>query len=242
MDILLGLILMIAVIIFGAILLLKSINDRYPIIAFDVRDRGLLIQQNFREYGKLIVKDDLIGILLGNYKIYGVNKEAYEYVRLPNGRKIYQAVIRYDFLLTIEYDEKNKKELETRPVITISKEVANKMVGKDLKLLWDPQMILNDGILNPLKTQYSNEFLTEKSILVPKEIASRFIDHIKSNSKFNDASNPVMAVLISALPLGIVVLLTCILVYVVMMGFNSSAVEMLKTSQEIITLLKSRGV
>jgi len=97
-------------------------------------------------------------------------------------------------------------------------------------------------MLVPLKAQYTNELLTERAESTPKEIASRLIEQIKNNKMFNDASNPVMAVLISALPLGIVVLLTCILVYVVMMGFNSSAVEMLKTSQEIITLLKSRGI
>lgn len=240
MDILLGLTLMVGVIIFGGILLYKTINDRFPKVNFDVRDRGTLINQNYREFGKLIVKDDLIGILLGNYRIYGISG-MYEFVRTKGG-KVYQAVLRHDFLFAIEHKEKNSVELEqTKPLFILPKEMAYQMIGKDMKFMWEPKLTLGEYMLVPLKAQYTNELLTERAVSTPKEIASRLIEQIKNNKMFNDASNPVMAVLISALPLGIVVLLTCILVYVVMMGFNSSAVEMLKTSQEIITLLKSRG-
>ena len=165
----------------------------------------------------------------------------YEFVRTKGG-KVYQAILRHDFLFAIEHKEKNSIELEqTKPVFIIPKEMAYQMIGRDMKFMWDPKLTLGEYMLVPLKAQYTNELLTERAVSTPKEIASRLIEQIKNNKMFNDASNPVMAVLISALPLGIVVLLTCILVYVVMMGFNSSAVEMLKTSQEIITLLKSRG-
>lgn len=242
MDLILGLTLMVGALIFGAIILIKNINDRYPILVFDIRDRGLLISNiKYREFGKIIVKDDLIGILLGTYRICGMNKEYYEYIRTPNGGKIYQAVLRHDFLCAIDYKDPEKQPQYKQLKILIDKNLADKIVGQKLTLLGNPTLEINDYMLNPIKMEFANENISERSIGVPRDIATRFVEHIKSSQSFTNASNPIMAVLISSLPLGIVVLLTCILVYVLMMGFNSSAVEMLKTSQEIITLLKTRG-
>ena len=100
--------------------------------------------------------------------------------------------------------------------------------------------MFNEGVLNPMKIEYTNEMITEKAISNPQTICINFIQEERKINSFTQASNPVMAVLISSIPLLIMGGLFCLMIYLSFIALSDNTLKMLEAADKIAKAIPLR--
>lgn len=224
MDSFLGIVVMVVIMIIGGAVLWKSIDSRYPKTKIDVRDRGTRAIKWFRMRGdRSIVKDDLIAILLNKFVYYG-DLDTLTYHIQPNGTRIYDAYMRYDYLCAVKMDEKTEPEiLESRPIVYMPKGAKSDAYS----------ITLGEFIMTPIKLKLGNEQMTERTVRTGKDIAIGFIEAEEASKAYNTANNPIMAALIGSIPLLIIAGFSCLMLYIAYTALNDNVLKMLEAAATI---------
>lgn len=224
MDVLIGTGIVIALALFGCVAIMKTMESKFPTVQIDVRFRGTRKRTKFRTMGDAIVKDNIVKILLGEYEFMG-SLSSLDYYLAPDGKRIYDAYSRYDYLVGIKPHDKTDIQLEEkRPLLCIVEDENGKQIAK---------MKNGEFMLMPLKLGLVNETLSEKEVKNGKDIASGFIKAQKSAEQFINANNPVMAIIIAALPLVIFAAVLAMVVYVAYMGLGDASVKIAASAAQM---------
>lgn len=240
MDILSVLIVMGALLLAGAFCVILVVNNKYPSVQFEIVYKGVKQTVNYRLFGNTIVEDNIIGLLLNQYKVCGDIAEMESFLvpvrfgLLTIGMKrVYIAVMRYGYLFAlVEKDKQVAEVLEKKPVFKLDK---NKTFS-----------VSNNGVIVPYSFEYTNAKLTEKEVTNGKAICSRFVENQRANKQFNEATNPFISMLVYSLPLFMIVIAVGVVLYLAITSstevmqkvVDSNAVSVQKLS-DIATLLNN---
>lgn len=212
MDMLYGFALVGILVVGGVWALFYSLNQRYPPVKVMVWNRGVRQGITYRQVGTSLVKDNLVKVLMNEYEYvgdlryleYDLAKSSSLFGLRQSVGKVYRAYMRADYLFGLKGKKENELEIQkSRPLL---------IGDKGLKVSISPE-----GILVPFTMQLTNNELVEEEIHTGKEIAQRFVLNKKSTQAFINAQNPVMAIIISAIPMLIMVGLSAIVIY---LGFS----------------------
>jgi hypothetical protein len=181
----------------------------------NVKSRGVRQTVAYRLVGTSIVKNNLVKILMNEYEYCGdIRYLEYDLLKstsffiMQKVIPVYNAYLRADYLFALKSKKENELEIQqSRPIFICE--------NKSMKV-----GISRDGILLPVTTRFTNHELVEEEIHTGKEIAMRFVLNKKSTQAFINAQNPVMAVIISAIPMLIMVGLSAIVIY---LGYSGAA-------------------
>lgn len=222
MDTIIGVIVLFGIMLLVVWFIYRSIDQKYPKVKIQARFRGTRKIQTYRLRGTSIILNNLQAILMNNF-VYCGDIRYLNYELQPNGQRIYDAIIRYDYLVGLDYKDKSTKELlDTRPTIVLPRKSILSPKGTTIKF--------NDFIFNPLTIEYTNEKMTEKTITSGKDVATRFIEADRVTSEFIKSSNPVMAVLITSIPLLIIGALFLLAIYVTISGVSDMIPKLMEIS------------
>ena len=209
-----GIIVLIAIVVCGALAIRMTLDSQFPKVRIDVRDRGMRQSKNFRILHTAIFKDDLIAMLMGHF-VYMGDLSKLTYYTLPNGKRIYDAYLRFDYLFG--FSDVQKSCLDERPIINLSWPLGFKDMAAKLDL--------NKGLLCPMILQPVNHKITELEVQNGKSIGTNYIQVMRRAQDVIEKNNPVMAVLISSIPLFLMGGIFCIMIYVSYMALGDSAAK-----------------
>jgi hypothetical protein len=211
-----GIIILIIVTCFGSVAIWMTLNSQFPKVRIDVRDRGLRQPKNYRILFNAIFKDDLIGMMMGRF-VYMGDLSKLTYYTLPSGKRIYDAYMRYDYLFG--FSDVTKSSLETKPVIHLDVKIGKGVLTRRIDGILD----VNQGLLCPLVLEPTNHHITEIEVQNGKTIGSNYIQTMRRAQDVVEKNNPVMAVLISSIPLFIMGAMFAIMLYVAYLALGASA-------------------
>jgi hypothetical protein len=207
----------------GAAAIWMTLDSRFPKIKVDVRDRGMRRLSNYRVLYTAVFKDDLLGMMFGRFEYMG-NLAHMTYYTMPNGKRIWDAYMRYDYLFG--YDDVTKENLQQQPIVILK--------GDNGLFKFNGEMTIAKGLLFPMQIQTVNHILTEKEVINGKEIGTGFIQVMRKTQEVIEKNNPVMGVLISAIPLFIMGGLFCLMLYVSYLALGSSAEKVAGYGPQVI--------
>jgi len=159
------------------------INQKYPIVYFDVIEGKRKIKTKRRLLGDLVVPDNLLQILLNGNRLFGFKISDFDYY--------------FD-------NDKHRTYIATR---------------RGTELI-------------PLRITETGLELTELGMA--REIAMRYINAIDSTKQDLDKQNPIILALISVLPIGVLVILTGVMFYLIL---NDALPKMINANVEIAKLV-----
>lgn len=216
--------------------LLKTVDDKYPKVTFDVYDRGVKQRLTYRLWGDTIVVNNIFRILMNDFTLLGDIKQmefdmtdSPGFFGLGGGlKRCYRAYRRHDYLFAIKKDKffinqtaSGPQQMEytnAKPQVIVQS-ADGKVTGK-IKVQLD-----QNGILVPLQINKANETLSEFEISNGKAIASRFVDSQKSNALYLSATNPLVNTLLYSVPLIAIVLANGVVLYLVSQTVLAKLVE-----------------
>ena len=260
MEVLLGILIMGGVSVISIGLLYKAISQRYPPVKIAVYDRGLLQEITYRLWGYTIVKNSLFRLLLNEPEMCGDIRELEYDIRtgIIGKERVYRAYRRYDYLFVLKQIKKvavvqkvpvkvskqfpeGMKEVEemqeqliTYPVDKNPPILQGLLTddGKQLKAT-----ISKDGLLFPFRMHMANDGLQEQEVSKGKGICVRFIDSQKSTKAYLQASNPLMTVIYTTLPVLLIVVALGVTLYLILQGVSENIVEISKLQAETVARL-----
>lgn len=229
---LLGILGLFIVILGGSFVIYRNIDQKYPKVKIQVRRRGTVRLMIFRLRGSSIVQNSIQKLLMNDFNYYGdISFLTYDYE--PKGTRLYYAYMRDDYLIGIDMDNKTDSELlKTRPIIDIPRKGILSKGGR---------LKFTDGILIPLTLKLTNEEMHEKTILSGREVALRAVKAERNLNEFLKTSNPLMAILISSIPLFIMGAIFCAFIYFGTLANGDVATKIAEQNAKIIELLSLRG-
>jgi len=221
----------------AVVALLKTLDDKFPKITFDVYDRGVKQRKTYRLWGETVVEDNIFRLLSNDFTILGDSKQMeFDMVDSPGFfgfggglSRVYRAYRRHDYLFGVkkaEFVQVAGQDGQTHVIETaklppqIIVESADGKTTDKIKVHISPE-----GILVPLQILRVNETLTEFEVTNGKSIASRFIDNQKSNKLYLEATNPIVNNLLYSLPLIAIVLANGVVLYLVSSTVLTKMVE-----------------
>jgi len=232
-----GILLLGGIGVVSAIVLFKTLDDKFPPVTFDVYDRGMKMRKTYRTWGDTIVSNNIFRLLQNDFTILGDLKQMeFDSIDSPGFfgfgggmKRVYRAYRRYDYLFGIKQagfvtqtdangNSKSYQLSKIHPEIVV--ESYDGKTTDKVKVHLD-----KNGVLVPLEMIKINEALTEFEVSNGKAIASRFIDNQKSNKLYLEATNPVVNNLLYSLPLIAIVLANGVVLYLVSNTVLSKLVE-----------------
>lgn len=229
MDMLIGVGIILVGAVVGIALVKKTMENQYPEVQVDVRYRGTRKRTKFRAFGDAIVQDNIIKILLGQYVFMGLLSEL-EYYLAPDGKRIYDAYARYDYLCGIKPHEQSAPKQIKYPEVVFLQNETGKTVGK---------VEMGKYLLMPLQIKLVNETLGEKEVKNGKDIAAGFIKAKQYVTDHTNANNPVMAIIISALPVVILAAMLSMVVYIAYLGMGDTALRIIQSNAETVQAIQN---
>jgi hypothetical protein len=230
-----GIVILFVAMIGGGFAIWMTLDSRFPKKKFDVRDRGMRRLSNYRILYTAIFKDDLLGMLFGRFEYMGDLSQMTYYTQ-PNGTRIYDSYMRHDYLFG--YNDVSKDDLEKKPVLVVDSHTMKRPVGQlegdNGVFHFKGTLYISEGLLFPLQIQTVNHLLTEKEVINGKEIGTGFIQVMRKTQEVIEKNNPVMGVLISAIPLFIMGGLFCLMLYVSYLALGSSAEKVAGYGPQVI--------
>lgn len=218
-----GIIILIFVVVGGAAAIWMTLDSQYPKVRIDVRDRGTRKARNFRVLMTAIFKDDLIGMLMGRFTYMGDLSKLTFYMA-PNGKRIYDAYMRYDYLFGFRDVEKSCLEMKPKILLDWKLDVINMKA----------QLDLDKGLLCPLTFKLTEHVINEVEVMNGKAIGTNYIQVMRRAEDVISKNQPVMAVLISAIPIFIMGAMFAVMLYVAYLGLGQSTQSIMDSTAKIV--------
>lgn len=169
----------------GLFIILRWLDSRFPKIRIMTRKKGTLGRRNYRRMGDVIVQDDIISLMLGNYFICGFL--SWLDYSLEGGQRIYEGYLCRDFVLSI-----NEHTTDARPVI----EVTGNDEGSKVIL----KAKLSDELLLPVKYSNLNYDMVASDLQKGRDICGKFVTSLRQNQEYTNSTNPFIMMLLTVLP------------------------------------------
>lgn len=222
-----GIAVLIFVIAGGSLAIWMTLDRQFPKVDIDVRDRGTRRRKNYRVLLNAIFKNDLIGMMMGRFVYMGDLSKLTFYIT-PNGKRVYDAYMRYDYLFG--FTDVTRENLGVKPKIRLS--WALNAIGR-LPGETTASLDLAQGLLCPFTIQLTEHKITEIEVQNGKAIGTNFIQTMRRADDIINKNQPIMAVLISAIPLFIMGGLFAVMLYVAYLGLGQSAASISESAAKI---------
>jgi hypothetical protein len=142
----------------------------------------------------------------------------------PNGKRIYDAYMRYDYLFGFRDVEKSC--LDVKPKIMLDW----KLDFIDMKARLD----IDKGLLCPLTFKLTEHIINEVEVMNGKAIGTNYIQVMRRAEDVISKNQPVMAVLISAIPIFIMGAMFAVMLYVAYLGLGQSTQSIMDSTAKIV--------
>ncbi len=186
MDYIIWMIIGFFFIIGGAIfILIKYVDSRFPKIMITTKKKGTTGRRNYRTMGDIIVQDDIMSLLMGNFLICGF-KSWLDY-SLDSGKRVYEGYLCRDFVLSV-----SEKITDVKPSIEIDGTIKGNTLTIKAKLA--------DELLLPIKYSNLNYEIIGNDLQKGREIAGKFVTSLRQNQEYTNSTNPFLMMLIAVLP------------------------------------------
>lgn len=215
MDLWIGLLIAFGVIIFVVVLMQRTLESRFPSMDVDVHDRGMRRRRRYRHIGDAIFKDDIINMVMNRFVYCGRKSDLHYYD--VGGKRIYYAFLKNDFLFGYE----DEKPSEKHPVLVFK--------GKKGSVEFDTK----EGLLCPFTLRDNVYELESREIVNGQQIASGFIAESAAMDDYIKANNPVMAAIISMLPVAILGAVLALMLYVAYMGLAENSLRIIEIASKM---------